>query len=150
MRKQDRQCLDPAFFDEVFSTADDLCLAMYDGEFPYVIPLNFVRQGDCIYIHCALEGHKLDCIRRNPHVAFTLAADVRIHREKSTTYYKSVCGTGRASIVEDPAEKGRALDALAMRYAAQCPTPTPDAALARTGVVRIDIAELIGKRKLPK
>ena len=41
MRKQDRECLDPAFFDEVFSTADDLCLAMHDGEFPYVLPLNF-------------------------------------------------------------------------------------------------------------
>ena len=150
MRKQDRECLDPAFFDEVFTTAEDLCLAMHDGDFPYVIPLNFVRQGNSIYIHCALEGHKLDCIRTNPNVAFTLAADVRIHREKSTTYYKSVCGTGRASFVEDPAEKGRALNALAKRYAAQCPTPTPDAALARTGVVRIDIVDLVGKRKLPK
>ena len=150
MRKQNRECLDPAFFDEVFSTADDLCLAMHDGDFPYVIPLNFVRQGNCIYIHCALEGHKLDCINRNPNVAFTLAADVRIHQEKSTTYYKSVCGTGRAVLVEDPAEKGRALDALAQRYAALGPTPTPDAALARTGVVRIDIVNLVGKRKLPK
>ena len=113
MRKQNRECLDPAFFDEVFSTAEDLCLAMHDGDFPYVIPLNFVRQGNIIYIHCALEGHKLDCISRNPNVAFTLAADVRIHQEKSTTYYKSVCGTGRAVLVVDPAEKGRALDALA-------------------------------------
>lgn len=26
---------------------------------------------NCIYIHCALEGHKLDCINRNPNVAFT-------------------------------------------------------------------------------
>lgn len=34
-----------------------------------------------LYIHCALEGHKLDCIRRNPNVAFTLAADVRIRRK---------------------------------------------------------------------
>ena len=150
MRKQNRECLDPAFFDEVFSTAEDLCLAMHDGEFPYVIPLNFVRQGNCIYIHCALEGHKLDCIRRNPNVAFTLCADVTIHREKSTTYFKSLCGTGRAVIVDDPAEKGLALDALAGRYAALCPTPTPDAALARTGVVRIDIVDLVGKRKLPK
>ncbi len=150
MRKQDRECLDPEFFDELFTTADDLCLAMHDGDFPYVIPLNFVRQGNCIYIHCALEGHKLDCMRRNSNVAFTLAADVRIHQEKSTTYYKSVCGTGRAVLVDDPAEKSRALDAIAQRYDARCPRPTPDAALARTGVVRIDIVNLVGKRKLPK
>lgn len=150
MRKHTRECLDPTFFDEVFSTAQDLCLAMHDGDYPYVIPLNFVRDGNCIYIHCAREGHKIDCIQRNANVAFTLAADVSIHQEKSTTYYKSLCGTGRAVLVDDPAEKGRALDALAHRYAALCPTPTPDAALARTGVVRIDIVNLVGKRSLPK
>ena len=150
MRKQNRECLDPAFFDEMFSTADELFLAMHDGDFPYVIPLNFVRQGNVVYIHCAPEGHKLDCIRNNPNVAFTLAADVSIHREKSTTYFKSLCGTGRAVIVEDPAEKGRALDALALRYAAMCPRPAPEASIARTAIVRIDVLTLVGKRKLPK
>ena len=149
MRKQNRECLDPAFFDEVFSTAEDLCLAMHDGEFPYVIPLNFVRQGNCIYIHCALEGHKLDCIRQNPRVAFTIIADVSIHREKSTTYFKSLCGKGTACIIEDETEKGRALDAIAQRYAALCPQPTPTASINRTAIVRIDIEELTGKRKLP-
>ena len=149
MRKQDRECLDPAFFDEVFSTADDLCLAMHDGDFPYVLPLNFVRQGNCIYIHCALEGHKLDCIRQNPRVAFTIIADVSIHREKSTTYFKSLCGKGLASIVEDEAEKGRALDAIAARYAALCPQPTPSTSIRRTAIVRIDIEELVGKRRQP-
>ena len=150
MRKQDRECLDPAFFEEVFSIAEDLCLAMHDGEFPYVIPLNFVRSDNCIYIHCANEGHKLDCIRSNPNVAFTLSADVIIHREKSTTYYKSLCGTGRAAIVEDPAEKGRALDALGLRYAARCPRPAPESSVMRTAVVRIDILDLTGKRNQPK
>lgn len=150
MRKQQRECREPAFFDEVFATADELFLAMHDGDFPYVVPLNFVRWGQSLYIHCALEGHKLDCIRANPRVAFSLTADVRINREKSTTYYKSLCGLGTACVVEDPAEKGRALDALAERYAALCPRPTPESAVARTGVVRIDIVELTGKRSLPK
>ena len=150
MRKQQRECREPAFFDEVFSTADELFLAMHDGAFPYVVPLNFVRQGQYIYIHCALEGQKLDCIRANSHVAFSLTADVRINREKSTTYYKSLCGLGKAVIVEDPEEKGRALDALAQRYAALCPRPAPESAVARTGVVRIDIVALTGKRSLPQ
>lgn len=150
MRKQKRECCEPAFFDEVFSSADELSLAMHDGAFPYVVPLNFVRRGQSLYIHCAPEGHKLDCIRANPNVAFSLTADVRIDREKSTTYYKSLCGLGTAVIVEDPAEKGRALDALAERYAALCPRPAPESAVARTGVVRVDIVALTGKRSLPK
>ena len=116
MRRHKSECNDPAFFDEVFSTADDLFLAMHDGEYPYVLPLNFVRQGQSLYLHCALEGHKLDCIRSNPNVAFVLSADVVINKEKSTTYYKSLCGTGRAVIVEDPAEKAKRQGELLEEY----------------------------------
>ena len=149
MRKTKCECNDPAFFDEMFSTVDDLCLAMHDGEYPYVLPLNFVRQGQAIYIHCDLQGRKLDCIRQNPRVAFTLMTDVTIDRKKSTTYFKSLCGKGTACIVEDEAEKGRALDAIAQRYAALCPQPTPKSSIKRTAIVRIDIEELTGKRNLP-
>ncbi|GAB1254672.1 pyridoxamine 5'-phosphate oxidase family protein [Desulfovibrio falkowii] len=149
MRKKNRECNDPAFFDEVFAAADEIFLAMHDGDYPYVLPLNFARLGQVIYIHCALEGHKLDCIRQNPRVAFTIIADVTIHREKSTTYFKSLCGKGLARIVEDEAEKGRALDAIAVRYAALCPQPAPSASIRRTGIVRIDIEELVGKRRQP-
>lgn len=133
----------------MFSTVDDLCLAMHDGEYPYVLPLNFVRQGQAIYIHCDLQGRKLDCIRQNPRVAFTLMTDVTIDRKKSTTYFKSLCGKGTACIIEDEAEKGRVLDAIAQRYAALCPQPAPKSSIKRTAIVRIDIEELTGKRSLP-
>ena len=149
MRKKNSECNDPAFFDEVFAAADELCLAMHDGDYPYVLPLNFVRQGQAIYIHCALAGRKLDCIRQNPRVAFTVMTDISISREKSTTYFKSLCGRGQARIIEDDAEKGRALDAIAARYAALCPQPTPPASVRRTCIVRIDIEELVGRRRLP-
>lgn len=149
MRRTKNECNDPAFFEEVFTAADELFLAMQDGDYPYVLPLNFVRQGQAIHIHCALEGHKLDCIRQNPRVAFTLIADVTINREKSTTYFKSLCGKGRACVVEDETEKGQALDAIARRYNALCPQPAPQSSINRTAIVRIDIEELVGKRRLP-
>ncbi|MGE9984602.1 pyridoxamine 5'-phosphate oxidase family protein [Desulfovibrio sp. SGI.169] len=150
MRLSKRECSEPAFFDEVFSGADELFLALNNGDFPYLIPLNFVRLGQRIYMHCAPEGTKLDLIRRDGRVAFSLTTDVRIDREKSSTYYKSVCGTGRACVVEDPAEKRLALDSLAERYAALCPRPAPESAVRRVGVIRIDILSLTGKRCLPK
>lgn len=149
MRQKKRECHDPAFFDEVFSRSEELFLALHNGDFPYVIPVNFSRLGERIYIHCALEGAKLDLIRQDGRVAFSLAADVRIDREKSTTYYKSVCGTGRAFIVEDPEEKRLALDSIAERYASRCPRPAPEADIRRVGIIRIDIVSLSGKRCLP-
>ena len=37
---------------------------------PYAVPLSYVFHDQCIYFHCATEGHKLDNIRANPAVSF--------------------------------------------------------------------------------
>ncbi len=150
MHLKKRECSDPAFFDEVFGKAQELFLAMHDSDFPYLIPVNFCREGTRIYIHCALEGTKLDLIRRDKRVSFSLIADVSIDLPKATTYYKSVCGTGYAHIVEDPAEKGHALDCIGSRYNARCQRPAPQRDIERVGIIRIDIVSLQGKRALPK
>lgn len=150
MRLSKRECAEPEFFNEVFSKADELFLALNNNGFPYLIPLNFVRLGERLYLHSALEGVKLDLIRKDGRAAFSLTADVRIDREKSTTYYKSVCGTGHARVIEDAEEKRLALDSLAERYAAHCPRPAPDANIRRVAIIRIDILSLTGKRCLPE
>lgn len=153
MRRTDRERTDPAFFDEVFGSAEEIFLALRNGDFPYCLPVNFARDpadGMRLYIHCAHEGLKLDCVRRDDRVAFSCAVDIAIDREKASTYYKSVCGTGRAHIVEDMAEKQHALDVIGSRYAARCPRPTPEATARRVSILRIDILSLTGKACLPK
>lgn len=150
MRRKDRRREEPAFFDYVFNTAETLSLALDGGEFPCCLPMNFVRLGARIYIHSAKEGRKLNLIRANPHAAFCLACDIRIDREKSSTYYKSICGRGLASIVEDAEEKRAALDALALRYNALCPRPAPDANVRRVAIIRVDILEMSGKECSPE
>lgn len=150
MRRKDRERTDTAFFDEVLAAAEVIFLALHNGEYPYCLPVNFARDGERLYIHCAHEGLKLDCVRRDPRVAFSCAADISIDREEASTYYKSVCGTGTARIVEDMAEKQYALDCIGSRYAARCPRPTPEATARRVTIVRIDILTLTGKACLAK
>ncbi len=150
MRKNERACDEAEFFKEVFSKAQELFLAFHAGDFPYIVPLNFVYQEPAIYLHCATEGHKLDLLAADDRVGFSAAAEVAVDREKSTTYYKSVCGTGHARLVTDPAEKQQALAAIAGRYQSGCRLPAPEGLLARVVIVRIDIASLSGKRNLPK
>lgn len=145
MRRTDRQRIDAAFYDEVFQKATELFLAINDGKYPYCIPLNFARMNNKIYIHSALEGKKLDLLRQNGHVAFSMAVDMEIDRAKSTTYFKSVCGHGTAVIVDDKAEKGAALDAISLRYASNCPRPGTEANINSVAIIRIDIEELSGK-----
>mgnify|MGYP001068682697 CR=1 FL=1 len=147
MRLKKRECNEDAFFDEVFTAADDLALAMNAGDFPYVIPVNHALHEGVLYIHCANEGLKLDLIRRDPRVGFAAATDVRIIRERSTTAYRSVCGSGTAVIVEDEAEKQTALVAIRDQYQAICDLPAPASRLPQIGIVRIVIESLTGKEK---
>ena len=37
-----------------------------DDDYPYTVPINYVYDGTCIYIHSAKLGHKIDAITRNP------------------------------------------------------------------------------------
>ena len=151
MRLKKRECNEEEFFDEVFSAADDLALAMNAGDFPYVIPVNFAQErangARRIYIHCAPEGRKLDLLRADGRVAFMLHAGVEIDREHATTIYTCLCGTGRAVIVENAEEKGHALDAIAARYQARCHVPARPGDIARVAILRIDVESLSGKRR---
>lgn len=112
---------DPALPGEILNKAESLFVAFQTGDFPYVLPFNHVWLDGRIYIHCALEGRKIDVLRRDGRVGFSTAVDVCIIREKSTTHFRSLCGTGRVSEVTDTEEKRRALDAISLRFDARCP-----------------------------
>ena len=90
-----------------------LGLAMGGGV--YVVPLNYVYADGNILFHCALEGQKLDYIRANPQVCFTVGRQhgiVRRHAEGSPCHVDndSVICYGTARIVEDVQERKLLLD----------------------------------------
>ncbi len=140
---------DPAWLDAFFQRADEIFVSFSGGDYPYVLPLNFVWLDGRIYLHCGFTGRKLDLLRQDGRVGFAAALDVTIVRERSTTWYKSVSGCGHIRIVEDTEEKRRALDALSLRYAARCPRPAPEAMLRRVNVLCIDVESISGKERTP-
>lgn len=146
MLRKEKERTDTLFLEEVLSQADAVYVGFATEGAPYVLPLNYVYHAGRIFIHCALEGHKLDLVRRNPLVGFSVVAEAEILREKSTTRYRSVCGTGRAFLVEDAAAKQEALRLLAQRYAARCTIPAPEKQLARVAILCIEILEMCGKQ----
>lgn len=149
MRRKERERTDRAFMEQVLKDADTLWLSLNTEGAPYVIPVNHAVHKGVLYVHCAAEGLKLDLIRRDPRVGFAAAADVRILRERSSTAYRSVCGSGTAVIVDDDEEKQTALAAIRDRYQAMCDLPAPAARLPRIGIIRIVIENLSGKEARP-
>ncbi len=85
-----------------------------DG-WPYAIAINHVIENNTIYFHCAKKGHKLDNIRHNPKVCFSVVEKCKVLPEKFATEYTSACAFGTAEIVGKE-ERSRALTLLVARY----------------------------------
>lgn len=150
MRRKDRQ-MPEAFAWEVVDKCEYAFLAMTaeDGS-PYGLPVTIVRSGREIYFHSALEGRKVECLRRSPRVCLSCVGDTRVPPGKFTTLFESAVIFGTAAEVTGEDEKIRALRLLCQRH-------TPDnmgnfaravaGSLARTGIWKITAEEITGKAK---
>lgn len=125
-----------------------------DG-WPMVKPLNFVYHEGRIYFHCALEGEKLDDIRHDDRVCFEVDLPIAYVKGaaenacQATYLFRSVIIRGRARLVSDRAEKILALDCLMRKFQpGQTFAGYEEEMLDRTGVVRIDVEEMVGKESL--
>lgn len=88
-----------------------------DEGYPYTVPVNYVYEQRVIYFHCAKAGHKLDAIRREPKVSFSVIHQEEIVPEAFTAYFSSAIAFGRAAEVTDDEEKRRAMRMLNKKYA---------------------------------
>lgn len=101
---------DEAFAWEVLDTAPYAVLAMADGKGePYCVPMSPARDGRTVYLHCARVGEKLSLLKHNPKVALTAVSYYKAVSAEYTMSYASAVLRGQASIVEDDAERIRAL-----------------------------------------
>ncbi len=121
MRRKDREITDINEILELVAKTDVLHLGLFDGDYPYVVPLHYgYEYADgklTFYMHGAREGHKLDLINANPNVCVELENDVELipAGDVACAYgssYFSIIGRGTASIVTDDEEKIKGLKLL--------------------------------------
>lgn len=150
MRRKDRE-MDRAFALSVLDKCEYAVLAtVTPNGAPYCIPVTIVRDRDALYLHCAHQGQKVDCLRHNPRVCLTAVGATNLIPEKFTTEYESAVVTGQAEELTSPEEKLHALHLLCLRHAGPAMDKFEDAAsasLSRTGIWRVRMEEITGKRK---
>lgn len=153
MRRKDREITD---FDEIMkiiAKCDTCRLALFDEEFPYIVPLNFgtdVENGELyLYFHGANVGTKLDLMRKNPKVTFEMDCEHNIilyeERMSCTMGYESVIGHGIVEFVEDE-DKYEALKIMMRHYHSEdfvFNTKMMDV----TTVFRVKVLDMTGKRR---
>ena len=122
-----------------------------DGGYPYAVPLSYVYTDGAIIFHSAVEGHKVDAIKRDSRCSFCVIDQDEIKPAEFTTHFRSVIAFGRIHILEDADEKVQALRLLGRRYS---PDDEPglqheiDKSLDHVLLLRLDIEHLSGKQAI--
>ena len=97
------------------STSGTLALLGDEG-YPYAVPLSYVYADGKLMFHSAIEGHKIDAIRRCDKASFCVIYSDNVRPQEYTTYYRSVIAFGRIRIVSDPDDRLLIARTLAQRY----------------------------------
>ena len=126
-------------------------LGLSMGGKPYVVPLNYHYMDGKIIFHCSFSGKKLDFMKANPEVCFTVGRQpgpVREHAGGDPCHVDSdsVICYGRARVLEDIDERKGALNAFNRRFNPGAPELTLQKVL-RCCVVEILISEMTGRQE---
>lgn len=120
-----------------------------DDDYPYALPINYVYDGEHIYLHSAKQGHKIDALMRNPKVSLCVVAQGDIVPEEFTTYFRSAIVFGRARLVEEDDEKVEALWKLSRKYCSDLDATAEIAKfLKAVAIIEITIDSLTGKESI--
>lgn len=156
MRRKDRELTDIAMIEKIVSGCHCCRLGFQDKEKVYIVPLNFgytLENGKwTFYFHGAREGRKMDVISKNPYAGFELDTNYSLKEGKNACSYsarfQSVIGGGKISLIDDPAEKKAALQAIMYHNTDRTDWDFSDAMLQAAGVFKLEADELSCKEHL--
>ena len=115
--RRSRQLLSREDCESILNEQTSGVLSVYgDDGYPYGVPLSYVYADGKLYFHSAKTGHKIDAVRKNNKVSFTIIAQDNIVPEEYTTHFRSVIVFGRVRILENDTEKRAAIEQLAEKY----------------------------------
>ena len=121
-----------------------------DDDYPYSVPINYVYFRDRIYFHSAKAGHKIDAIKNNNKVSFSVIDEEKIISAEYTTYFRSVIAFGKARIVEGE-ELLESFKALVEKYSGDQSEEDKKKIIAgctQAYILAIDIEHLTGKQAM--
>ena len=155
MRRNEREIKDLRSILTLMRECSVCSLALNGEEYPYVIPVNFGAQEEnnqvCLYFHGSGQGTKFDLIKRDGHASFCMygGEELEIYEKAcaSTMRYKSVCGHGQITFVEDPSEKIEGLNCIMRQYdkSGRAEFAFDSRAVEKTTVLKLTAEQLTGK-----
>ena len=156
MRRRDREITDKQDILEVMRKCDVCRIALHDGDYPYIVPLNFGLQVEndmpVLYFHGALEGKKYELIEKDNRASFEMDCGHQLILDKAqgncAMEYESVIGQGYIEMLNEE-EKYEALRILMKQYRRE-DFPFNEKVIPMTAVFRLRVESMTGKRRTKK
>lgn len=150
MRRQEREITDREEIEAIIQRVQVCRIGFSKNDEPYIVPMNFGYENNCLYFHCATEGKKLDMVRQNSTVCFEMDIDYQMVKTAErpcrwSAKYRCVMGVGKAVIVEDIQEKSAALNIITQHYGGDKYGFSKEE-LEKVGVLKIEIISITGKK----
>ncbi|HEX8889278.1 MAG TPA: pyridoxamine 5'-phosphate oxidase family protein [Pyrinomonadaceae bacterium] len=115
-------------------------LGVVADDAPYVVPVNYVFDGECAYLH-SLPGHKIDAMRARPQVC------LQVDEIEDEMSWKSVLAFGTYEEITSQIERTEALNRLLARFSRLTPVESliaGDPSTPAPIVFRIRMTKLTG------
>ena len=153
MRRKDREVTDFESILAIIDECDIIRIGLADGDFPYIVPLNFAytvhgRQID-FYVHGAMAGRKYGLMKGNGKCSFEmdipLQMDCLVEKKDVTMRYKCVMGTASITFLDGDEKQSAVENIILNRYDKTRNFDYNRAALDRTAVARLTVTELTAK-----
>ncbi len=149
MRRKDKLIEDKAIIQEILTTALICRIALFDTEYPYILPMNYGYYNNTLYFHGATEGRKVDLIKQNNKVGFEIEHSHEIIKADIscdwTTQYRSIIGVGTIDIITDFEEKKKGLDIIMQQHGKK-ENSYKDKVVKRVSVFKLNIVSLSAKQ----
>jgi nitroimidazol reductase NimA-like FMN-containing flavoprotein (pyridoxamine 5'-phosphate oxidase superfamily) len=150
MRKANQEITDKSILEEILTSSNICRLGMIDNGLPYILPFNYGFHNNCIYIHSAPTGKKIDLLKENPLVCFEVEQRTDIIENevacKWSTLYRSVVGYGNVEIVTDLEEKKRGLEIIMAQHGAPEKIEFDRKELEFIVILKLSITTMTGKQ----
>jgi len=151
IRRQDR-ILEEASAVALLKSGEYGVLSMVDKDsVAYGIPINYAwNSKESIYLHCALEGQKLQNMDLNNRVSFCVVGKTNVISNQFTTEYESIILECEASRNLSKDERMNALSLILDKYSPQDKVvgmKYAEKSFARTEIIKLEIKKWTGKSK---
>ena len=150
MRRKELRIEDKDTLETILHRAQVCRIGLCYDNIPYIVPVCFGYRDNCLYIHSAREGKKIEIIRKNDSVCFEVEVDVELLPNRLACdfamRYRTVIGFGTAHIVEDVEQKIHALNILMDHYSEDRLHEYREKVIPKVAIIKIEIDSMTGKR----